>query len=110
MYWLLAREVLRLRGDSITRDEQWEVLVDMFKYRDPEKEDKRNYEDVGFDAQEENYTWDPESTYGASSFPEETKGETNWDEQLDQEVDVGEGAAWSAGFDETETGEQGYDW
>ncbi|KAK3809583.1 MAG: 40S ribosomal protein S2 [Benniella sp.] len=35
-YWLLAREVLRLRG-TIPRSAPWEVMVDMFFYRDPEE-------------------------------------------------------------------------
>jgi len=39
MYWLLAREVLRLR-ENITRDKDWEVMVDMFVYRDPEEAEK----------------------------------------------------------------------
>eukprot|EP00949_MAST-11_sp_MAST-11-sp1_P003652 g3652.t1 len=36
LYWLLAREVLRLR-DSISREMPWEVSVDLFFYRDPEE-------------------------------------------------------------------------
>lgn len=40
MYWLLAREVLRLRG-TILRSVQWEVKVDLFFYRDPEQVAKR---------------------------------------------------------------------
>ena len=38
MYWMLAREVLRLRG-SISR-ESWDVPVDLFFYRDPEDLEK----------------------------------------------------------------------
>ncbi|XP_058807713.1 small ribosomal subunit protein uS2-like [Phymastichus coffea] len=39
MWWLLAREVLRLRG-SIPREIKWDVVVDLFFYRDPEEADK----------------------------------------------------------------------
>jgi len=39
MWWLLAREVLRLRG-SIPRETKWDVVVDLFFYRDPEEAEK----------------------------------------------------------------------
>lgn len=38
MWWLLAREVLRLRG-KITQD-KWEIKPDLFFYRDPEEAEK----------------------------------------------------------------------
>jgi len=41
MYWLLAREVLFLRGStSVNRNQPWDVMPDLFFYRDPEEADK----------------------------------------------------------------------
>lgn len=36
MWWFLTREVLRLRG-QINRQAPWDVMVDLFFYRDPEE-------------------------------------------------------------------------
>jgi len=43
MWWMLAREVLRLRG-SISRGMPWEVMPDLFFYRDPEEAEKEEKE------------------------------------------------------------------
>jgi len=43
MWWLLAREVLRLRG-TISRTSEWNIMVDMFFYRDPEEVEKEQQE------------------------------------------------------------------
>lgn len=43
MWWLLAREVLRLRG-TISRDHPWEIMPDLFFYRDPDEVEKEEKE------------------------------------------------------------------
>jgi len=40
LYWMLAREVKRIRGD-IVRDHGWDTMVDLFIYRDPEEVDEQ---------------------------------------------------------------------
>jgi len=49
MYWLLAREILRMRT-SISRADPWEVVYDLFLYRDPEtkaEEDEEEHQEIG---------------------------------------------------------------
>jgi small subunit ribosomal protein SAe len=46
IWWLLAREVLRLRGTIPRTAEGWNVMVDMFFYRDPEEVEKQQLEEA----------------------------------------------------------------
>jgi len=60
MFWLLAREVLRMRA-MISRSEPWSIMVDLFLYRDPDEQDKKEEQeneqhddrDRGYDRNEE---------------------------------------------------------
>jgi len=68
LYWLLAREVLRLRG-TIARNVPWNVMVDMFFFRDleePEKEETTAFAQVApaKPEVEANSVWDSGDTTG----------------------------------------------
>jgi small subunit ribosomal protein SAe len=39
---MLAREVLRLRGTLATRDTEWDIMTDLYFYRDPEAEENKD--------------------------------------------------------------------
>jgi len=56
MYWLLAREVLRMRG-TVSRAEPWNIMVDLFMYRDPDEADQAAEEPVVAVEEVENATW-----------------------------------------------------
>lgn len=45
MWWLLAREVMRLRGE-IVRDEPWDVMVDLFFYHEAKEDLKEEPEEI----------------------------------------------------------------
>merc|ERR1712186_313103 len=51
LYWLLAREVLYLRG-TIPRTQHWEVMVDSFFWRDPDELERQEEEDAGYQQQQ----------------------------------------------------------
>jgi len=68
MWWFLAREVLRLRG-SISRDMPWEVMPDLFFYRDPEEAEKEEA------AREEAIVASKQADFAAPPAKEEWGGE-----------------------------------
>merc|ERR1712165_670320 len=77
MWWMLAREVLRLRG-SISRDMPWEVMPDLFFYRDPEEVEKEDRERAEAAAESQlvakaaDYVAPPKEEWGAD------EGVTDW--------------------------------
>lgn len=95
MLWFLAREVLRLRG-TLSRTEPWDVMCDLFFYRDQEESTKEEAPATGTENQEQfeavttqagEGDWDQGTTIGpnvqlASGFAANEEwnpdGETNW--------------------------------
>lgn len=65
MWWLLAREVLRLRGTIPRTSDGWNVMVDMFFYRDPEEVEKQQQDEAAAKA--------------AAATVEPEAGVTDWD-------------------------------
>jgi len=61
IYWLLAREVLRLRGE-IKRTVPWNVPVDLFFYRDPDEATKKEEASAAAGgAKKESIAWTPQA-------------------------------------------------
>jgi len=105
IWWMLAREVLRLKGE-IPRTSEWEILVDMFLYREPEEQEKleqrTNYSDQYASNLWEGHT-DQEVEYNKET--EEHRDEVEWvDENLPDTVGEPGGTTTGWGRDHEEEG------
>mmetsp|Transcript_13157 Transcript_13157/g.25502 ORF Transcript_13157/g.25502 Transcript_13157/m.25502 type:complete len:289 (+) Transcript_13157:48-914(+) len=82
MYWLLAREVLRMRG-AISRNEKWNIMVDLFMHREAELTEK-DAEAASTEAVEETAAEDFNTTgakiteWGASEETTSGFGQEQW--------------------------------
>jgi len=121
MWWMLSREVRRLRGLE-SRTKEWDVMVDMFLYRDPEEQEKTEkraqnkevYHHEVWKNKDDEQSSDHEvrgdtEDYDAGTTTNETVGEpkktSNWadwgntrdtagDEDHNEGDNVGEGNDW----------------
>lgn len=104
MYWLLAREVLRMRG-TVSRSEPWNVMVDLFMYRDPDDVEQAAEEAVVAVEEADNTTWTGAEPKVGEWGAEETTGAgtqgfgavaQNW-QQGEASAAPTEAANWQAG-------------
>lgn len=110
MYWLLAREVLRMRA-AISRNEKWDIMVDLFMYRDPEeaeeKEDEEKVDEaveVDLDQQPIGIGEDP-----VIGFDQPVGDEPKADDWVSTPADVG-GDNWNTGDGDQTWGDDGGGW
>lgn len=116
VWWMLAREVLRLRGSLADRETEWDVMVDLYFYRDPEAEENKDTsgieegkvpgaDEVGEQAISQgfggNAEWEvsgaaPAGAFAAQSATGGAQAQASWE---------GDGADWTAG--NTQTGNDG---
>ena len=119
IWWMLAREVLRLRGTLADRETEWDVMVDLYFYRDPEAEENKDSagmeegkvpgaDDVGAAAIDQGFTGNAEwevaggAPSGAFAAPSNTAGAqpaTTWEPS---------GADWTGGSAPVQTGNEGW--
>jgi small subunit ribosomal protein SAe len=89
LWWLLAREVQRLRG-VLSRQEPWSVMVDLFMYREPEDVEKQKEAEATTNTGNNNATAVTE-TGGAEQQPLQNYGQTDagnnqeWGAEADQQ-------------------------
>ena len=79
IWWMLAREVLRLRGTLASRETEWDMMVDLYFYRDPEAEENKDAAtEEGFAG---NAEWEVSgaATGGAFAAASNTAAGTGWD-------------------------------
>ncbi|KAJ4306732.1 structural constituent of ribosome [Collariella sp. IMI 366227] len=103
VWWMLAREVLRLRGTIYNRETPWDVMTDLYFYRDPEAEAEEKVEEEKLPGVEEEGPAAIESGYPAAgadweaapaaAFPPATAAGAEWSEAQPASWETGAAAA-----------------
>uniref|UniRef100_A0A6U3D8R6 Small ribosomal subunit protein uS2 n=1 Tax=Paramoeba aestuarina TaxID=180227 RepID=A0A6U3D8R6_9EUKA len=95
LYWMLCREVLRLRG-AISREEPWDVMVDLFFFRDPDAVEEQEAEAEAVAPPTLNWGEQPQAQNWGDAAPEEGSAPAEG-----QQVDVAQppaGQQWDNGL------------
>jgi len=80
IWWMLAREVLRLRGTIYNRETPWDVMVDLYFYRDPETEEDKAEEEKLPGVEEEGVLAIESGLPVADDWTTAAAGTAHWDE------------------------------
>ena len=125
IWWMLAREVLRLRGTLPNREAEWDVMVDLYFYRDPEAEENKDAsgvdeeklpgaDDVGPAAIDQGFAGNADwevtgsgpgaAAFGAASNTAAGGGGTSWE----ADGNTGAGGDWAASSGPVQTGNEGW--
>lgn len=99
MWWMLTREVLRLRG-VVSREVPWDVMPDLFFYRDPEETEK---EELGLEAGKTKDEFVPE--YGGADVYGAAPEVTDWAAEAAAPVPAQPGYKPTDDWSATDTGE-----
>jgi len=90
VWWMLSREVRRLKGNE-PRNKDWGVMVDMFLYRDPEAEEKTEKRGTSNQDQYVQEVWkNKDHEEGHSSDDRVGVEETDFTDQTPNTNEVGE--------------------
>jgi len=94
-WWLLAREVQRLRG-TLSRSEEWEQMPDLFFYRNSEEIKKQEQEDQKRaeeqNASQEDHAGDHADTYEQNNNADWNDNQEDWN----QNKDANQAQDWAA--------------
>lgn len=117
IWWMLAREVLRLRGTLASRETEWDVMTDLYFYRDPEAEENKEVveetkipgsEEVAPQTFESGGDWEVTGAQGGGFAPPAASGAPggSWDNDATDWTGATPAAAsdWAAAEPSTETG------
>jgi small subunit ribosomal protein SAe len=95
---MLAREVLRLRGTLASREAEWDVMTDLYFYRDPEAEENKDSAGVeGFTSE-----WEVSGASAGAFTSQAAAPGASWD------AEASDWAATGAATGDVQTGNEGW--